>query len=89
MEKIWKGQDNCYHIITSRSEGLITQITVYQNQVEKALKGLKRQLNKEGFFKELKRKRFYMKPSDKKKLKIKEAKKKRKAAKRRFRSPWN
>ncbi|MBT5028879.1 MAG: 30S ribosomal protein S21, partial [Nitrospina sp.] len=37
----------------------------------------------------LKRKRFYMKPSDKKKLKIKEAKKKRKAAKRRFRSPWN
>jgi small subunit ribosomal protein S21 len=53
------------------------------------LKGLKRQLNKEGFFKELKRRRFYEKPSVKKKLKIKEAKKKRKAAKRRSRSLWD
>ncbi|HIE80562.1 MAG TPA: 30S ribosomal protein S21, partial [Nitrospinaceae bacterium] len=46
------------------------QVTVYQNQVERALKGLKRQLSKEGFFKELKRRRFYQKPSVKKKLKI-------------------
>ncbi|MBT3183016.1 MAG: 30S ribosomal protein S21 [Nitrospina sp.] len=67
----------------------MTTITVYQNQVERALKGLKRQLNKEGFFKELKRRRFYEKPSVKKKLKIKEAKKKRKAAKRRSRSLWD
>jgi small subunit ribosomal protein S21 len=53
------------------------------------LKGLKRQLNKEGLFKELKRRRFYEKPSVKKKRKIKEAMKKRKAAKRRSRSLWS
>jgi small subunit ribosomal protein S21 len=44
---------------------------------------------KEGLFKELKRRRFYMKPSAKKKLKIKEAKKKRKTANRRSRSFWS
>ncbi len=65
------------------------QVIVYQNQVEKALKGLKRQLSKEGLFRELKRRRFYMKPSVKKKLKIKEAKKKRKSAKRRSKSLWD
>ncbi len=64
------------------------QVTVYQNQVERALKGLKRQLNKEGLFKELKQRRFYEKPSVKKKRKIKEAKKKRKMAGRRNRSGW-
>ena len=64
-------------------------VNVYQNQVEKALKDLKRRLSKEGLFRELKRKRFYMKPSLRKKLKIKEAQKKRKAAKRRSRSLWS
>ncbi len=64
------------------------QVTVYQNQVEKALKLLKRRLSNEGVFKELKRKRFYIKPSLRKKLKIKEALKKRKAAKRRSKSIW-
>jgi len=64
------------------------QVNVYQNQVEKALKLLKRRLSNEGVFKELKRKRFYIKPSLKKKLKTKEALKKRKAAKRRSRSIW-
>ena len=56
------------------------EVTVYQNQVERALKVLKRQLTKDGLLKELKRRRFYEKPSIKKKLKQKEAKKKRKAA---------
>ncbi|MBC8283065.1 MAG: 30S ribosomal protein S21 [Nitrospinae bacterium] len=64
------------------------EVIVYQNQVEKALKLLKRRLNNEGVFKELKRKRFYLKPSVKKKLKIKEAHKKRKTAKRRSKSNW-
>ena len=64
------------------------QVNVYQNQVEKALKLLKRRLSNEGVFKELKRKRFYIKPSLKKKLKTKEALKKIKAAKRRSRSIW-
>ena len=59
------------------------EVTVYQNQVERALKVLKRQLTKDGLLKELKRRRFYEKPSVKKKRKQKEAKKKRKAAMRR------
>ncbi|MDP7552922.1 MAG: 30S ribosomal protein S21 [Nitrospinaceae bacterium] len=65
------------------------QVTVYQNQVDRALKVLKRQLNKEGLFKELKRRRFYEKPSVKKKRKVKEAKKKRKVAMRRMSSSWH
>jgi len=64
------------------------QVPVFQNQVDRALKTLKRQINKEGLFKELKRRRFYEKPSVKKKRKIKEAKKKRKMAMRRMRSSW-
>jgi small subunit ribosomal protein S21 len=46
-------------------------------------------MSKEGLFRELKRRRFYIKPSLKKKLKIKEAKKKRKAANRRSKSFWH
>ncbi|HJL73141.1 MAG TPA: 30S ribosomal protein S21 [Nitrospinaceae bacterium] len=56
------------------------EVTVYQNQVERALKVLKRQLTKDGLLKELKARRFYEKPSVKKKRKQKEAKKKRKSA---------
>jgi len=56
------------------------EVTVYQNQVERALKVFKRELTKDGLLKELKRRRFYEKPSIKKKIKQKEAKKKRKAA---------
>ena len=63
--------------------GYFLEVTVYQNQVERALKVLKRQLTKDGMLKELKRRRFYEKPSIKKKRKQKEAKKKRKAAMRR------
>ena len=69
--------------------GVVIQVIVYQNQVERALKVLKRQINKEGLFKEIKRRRFYMKRSVAKKLKIKEAKKKRKAANRRAKSSWD
>ena len=63
--------------------GYFLEVIVYQNQVERALKVLKRQLTKDGMLKELKRRRFYEKPSVKKKRKQKEAKKKRKAAIRR------
>jgi len=62
------------------------EVTVYQNQGERALKVLTRQLTKDGLLKELKRRRFYEKPSLKKKRKQKEAKKKRKAAMRRSNS---
>ena len=74
-----------YSIDLTRRQKFL-EVTVYQNQVEKALKVLKRQMTKEGLLKELKRRRFYEKPSVKKKRKQKEAKKKRKAAMRRMRS---
>jgi len=60
----------------------LLEVVVHQNQVDKALKALKRQMTKEGLLKELKRRRFYEKPSVKKKRKQKEAKKKRKSAQR-------
>ena len=63
------------------------EVTVYENQVERALKILKRQITKEGLMRELKSRRFYEKPSVKKKRKQKEAKKKRKVAMRR-RASW-
>lgn len=46
------------------------------NNIEKALKILKRKLIKEGLFKELKMRRYYEKPSEKKKRKQKESIKK-------------
>jgi small subunit ribosomal protein S21 len=52
-------------------------IKVYGNDIEKALKALKRQLQKEGLFKEIKKRSFYEKPSEKEKRKQREAKKKR------------
>jgi len=62
-------------------------IKVYDNQIEKALKALKRQLAKEGLLKELKRRSFYEKPSVKRKRKQKEARKKRIKAQRYLTSP--
>jgi small subunit ribosomal protein S21 len=52
-------------------------IRVYDNDVEKALRALKRQLQKEGLFKEIKSRKFYEKPSERKKRKQREARKKR------------
>lgn len=46
------------------------------NNIEKAMKILKRKLIKEGLFKELKSRRYYEKPSEKRKRKSKEAIKK-------------
>ncbi|MFC1591467.1 30S ribosomal protein S21 [Thermodesulfobacteriota bacterium] len=45
------------------------EVKVHDNNVEKALKILKRNLLKEGVFKELKNRRFYEKPSVKMKRK--------------------
>ena len=60
-------------------------IKVFGNDIEKALKSLKRQLQKEGLFKEIKQRSFYEKPSEKDKRKRREAQKKRmKALKGRF-----
>jgi small subunit ribosomal protein S21 len=53
------------------------EIRVNGNDVEKALKILKRQLQKDGLLKELKKRRFYEKPSVKEKTKQREARKRR------------
>jgi small subunit ribosomal protein S21 len=53
------------------------KVIVRDNQIERAIKELKRKLVKDGFFSEIKERRFYDKPSVKKK------KKQAKAAKRR------
>jgi len=58
------------------------EVRVVDNQVEKAIRQLKRKIATEGVMKDLKRKRFYMKPSVRKKLKQKEAEKRRQKAKR-------
>ena len=51
------------------------EVKVYDNNVEEALKVLKNKLHKGGLFKELKTRRYYEKPSVKRKRKKKEAQK--------------
>jgi small subunit ribosomal protein S21 len=52
------------------------EVKVYDNDIEKAIKILKRQIQKEGLFKEIKKRSFYEKPSEKEKRKRIEARKK-------------
>lgn len=51
-------------------------IKVYGNDIEKALRIFKRQLQKSGITKDIRKNRYYEKPSDKKKRKQKEAQRK-------------
>lgn len=53
------------------------EIKVVGQNIERAIKLLKREAEKEGLFRELKKRRFYEKPSVKKKNKQREAQKKR------------
>jgi small subunit ribosomal protein S21 len=55
----------------------MSEVKVLDNQLERALKVLKRKLAQDGVFKELKKRRFYEKPSVKKKKKRIEALKRR------------
>ena len=48
-----------------------------RDSLEKAMKVLKQKMSKEGILQELKRRRFYEKPSVKKKRKMREARKRR------------
>lgn len=52
------------------------EIKVFGNDIERALKSLKQKLQKEGLFKEIKKRSFYEKPSVKEKSKQREALKK-------------
>ncbi len=60
------------------------EVKVINDQLEKALRDLKRKLAMNGVFKDMKRQRYYVKPSAKKKLKQKEAQKQRTKAARSF-----
>ncbi len=51
------------------------EVKVINNQVESAMVRLKRQLIREGLFKDLKKRRYYNKPSVKARLKREEAEK--------------
>ena len=60
------------------------EVKVQNNQIENAIKTLKRQLARDGILKELKNRRAYEKPSVKKKRKQREARRRRQKATRRF-----
>ncbi|MEW6585639.1 MAG: 30S ribosomal protein S21 [Nitrospirota bacterium] len=53
------------------------EIKVNENNVEGALKVLKRKLQKEGLFREIKRRKAYEKPCEKEKRKRRDARKRR------------
>lgn len=55
-------------------------IIVHGNDIERALKDLKRTLQRDGILKEIKKRRFYEKPSVKKKRKRVEAERRRRKA---------
>jgi small subunit ribosomal protein S21 len=66
----WEG---AIHSVTQAN----VEIRVHGNQVEKALKVFKRKLARDGVLKDIKRLRYYEKPSIRRKRKLKEAKKRR------------
>ena len=64
------------------------KIEVFDNQIEPALKALKKEMLKGGIFKEMKRRAYYEKPSVKRKRKQAEARKKRRKALKRTQSDF-
>ena len=63
---------------------MVLEVKVFNNNVEKAIRKLKRKVQREGLLKELKMRQFYEKPSLKRQPKLKEAvRKQRKLMKRR------
>jgi small subunit ribosomal protein S21 len=62
------------------------RIEVFDNQIEPALKALKKEMVDGGIFKEMKRRAAYEKPSVRRKRKQAEARKRRRRAARRSRS---
>ena len=60
------------------------QVIVHNNQLEKAIKDLKRKLSQDGFFSDIKERRFYEKPSVQKKKKRAKAEKRRRKGMKKF-----
>jgi len=48
-----------------KKEAALVQIVVRDNNVDQALKALKKKMQREGTFREMKRRKFYEKPSEK------------------------
>ena len=61
--------------ITKQTRETYMEVKVVNNQVEKSMRELKRLLIREGLFKELKKRRYYAKPSVRTKLKREDAEK--------------
>ena len=62
----------------AQSFGLSTgEVVVKDNNLERALKRLKRKLERAGLFKEMKRRRHYEKPSERRRRKRQEAERRR------------
>ena len=53
-------------VSSDTGESTIVQIVVRDNNVEQALKALKKKMQREGTFREMKRRNHYEKPSEKK-----------------------
>jgi len=70
------------NLIREREETM--KVVVQDNQIEKAIRDLKKKLTKEGFFSEIKERRFYDKPSVQKKKKMAKAAKRRRKRMRKF-----
>jgi small subunit ribosomal protein S21 len=58
----------------------LLEVKVYEKDIERALKTLKNRLQKEGLFREIKKRSFYEKPSVKKRRKQAEARKRKRKA---------
>ncbi len=61
----------------------MANVEVSDGNIEKAIKALKRMLQREGVLKEIKRRSFYEKPSERERRKAREARKRRLRAERR------
>jgi small subunit ribosomal protein S21 len=61
----------------------VANVEVSDGNIEKAIKALKRMLQREGILKEIKRRSFYEKPSERERRKQREARKRRLRAERR------
>lgn len=54
-----------WRFLFQKKEAALVQIVVRDNNVDQALKALKKKMQREGTFREMKRRKFYEKPSEK------------------------
>ena len=60
------GSRNAAFRVYEKEDQALVQIVVRDNNVEQALRALKKKMQREGTFREMKRRKFYEKPSEKK-----------------------